>query len=452
MYLNVLEHIADDSIELARAAAALRPGGALLVFGPAHEWLYCDLDYKAGHYRRYSLQRLGAVVTAAGFEVVSLRYFDVVGVLPYWVFYGLLRHNDIPTATMWVYRPPGCADQPALAADHPEPTSRQERHSRGAEALMPAVSIVIPTRDRAHLLGRSLKAACAQLAVELEVIVVDDGPSDATRRVVEDAGDPRVRYMSNPAKRGVSAARNCGIAAAGGDWISFLDDDDVWSPEKLIRQLKAAEGAARHWAYAGDVNVDEGLRVLSGGRPPGPDAVLALLPRWNPLSSGCSNVVVRSEVLASVGGFDPGLRRTEDWDLWLRIARTGPPAWVCEPLVAYRFHAGNVATDPADMVGEARRLAVRHHIPVDMAGMHRRAAWTALRGGRRGLALRHYASAIARGDVRSLGRAAVALVHPAVGSDRLFDLLDRDPGWVAEAEHWLAAFVTPASAAPRELQ
>ena len=103
MYLNVLEHIADDRAELAMARAALRPGGALLVFGPAHEWLYCDLDYKAGHYRRYSVQQLRSVVRAAGFEIISLRYFDVLGVAPYWFVYRLLRHNDIPGSTMWTY-------------------------------------------------------------------------------------------------------------------------------------------------------------------------------------------------------------------------------------------------------------------------------------------------------------------------------------------------------------
>ena len=103
MYLNVLEHIGDDRTELTRAAAALRPGGALLVFGPAHEWLYSDLDYKAGHYRRYSLRQLRAVVTAAGFDVVSLRYFDVLGVAPYWLVYRVLRHNAIPGSTMWTY-------------------------------------------------------------------------------------------------------------------------------------------------------------------------------------------------------------------------------------------------------------------------------------------------------------------------------------------------------------
>jgi SAM-dependent methyltransferase len=103
VYLNVLEHIAEDQVELARAAAALRSGGALLVFGPAHEWLYADLDYKAGHYRRYSLRQLRSLVTAAGFEIVSLRYFDVFGALPYWFVYRLLRHNDIPGSTMWAY-------------------------------------------------------------------------------------------------------------------------------------------------------------------------------------------------------------------------------------------------------------------------------------------------------------------------------------------------------------
>ena len=93
---------------------------------------------------------------------------------------------------------------------------------------------------------------------------------------------------------------------------------------------------------------------------------------------------------------------------------------------------------------EARQLAIRHGIPVDIAAMNRRAAWASVRGGRRLLAVRYYARAIASGDLRSLGRAAVALVHPAVGSDRLFKLLGRDPGWIAEAEQWLSAFASPA--------
>ena len=304
---------------------------------------------------------------------------------------------------------------------------------------MPLVSVVVPSYNRAALLKRTLRAILAQQFTDLEVLVVDDGSTDDTGTIAA-AADPRVMVIRNQQPAGVSTARNRGIAAARGEWIAFCDDDDLWSPHKLIRQLKAAEQAGADWAYAGDVNVDEHLRVLSGGPPPDPEAVVALMPRWNPLASGGSNVLVRSRLLAAVGGFDPGLRRTEDWDLWIRIARTGPPAWVREPLVAYRFHGGNIVTDPEGMVEEARCLAERYDIPVDLTAMHRRAAWAALRNGRRLLALGYYARAVAGGDLRSLGRAAVAAIHPAVGTNQLFRFAGRDADWIAQAERWLEAF------------
>src|SRR5262245_6180099 len=301
---------------------------------------------------------------------------------------------------------------------------------------MPLVSVIIPTFNRARLLHRTLESVLKQSSENLEVIVVDDGSTEA----VAASADPRVRVLRNPKPTGVSAARNRGIAAARGEWIAFCDDDDLWAPNKLQEQLTAAGRAGANWAYAGDVNVDDQLRVLSGGPPPDPEAVMALLPRFNPLASGGSNVVVRSNILAEVGTFDPTLRRTEDWDLWIRIASKGPPACVRQPLIAYRFHRGNVVWDPREMVDEARALAARYGYPVDVAAMQRRAAWAALRAGRRLIAVRHYTLAVAHGDLRSIGRAAVALVHPAVGSERMFGFLGRDSDWIAEAERWIEAF------------
>ncbi|MPZ74873.1 MAG: methyltransferase [Nitriliruptorales bacterium] len=103
LYLNVLEHIEDDATELKVAASVLRPGGMLLVFGPAHEWLYSDLDHKAGHYRRYTLEQLRRIAVDAGFEPLSLRYFDVLGVPPYYLVYRRLRRTEITGSTMWAY-------------------------------------------------------------------------------------------------------------------------------------------------------------------------------------------------------------------------------------------------------------------------------------------------------------------------------------------------------------
>jgi SAM-dependent methyltransferase len=103
VYLNVLEHIEDDAAELRRAAGVLRQGGALLVFVPGLERLYSDLDWQAGHYRRYGVGQLRALVRAAGFEPVKLAYFDLLGVLPYWVVYRLLGRTRIAGSTLWGY-------------------------------------------------------------------------------------------------------------------------------------------------------------------------------------------------------------------------------------------------------------------------------------------------------------------------------------------------------------
>lgn len=311
---------------------------------------------------------------------------------------------------------------------------------------MTDVGVVIPTRDRPQWLGVALRSVLAQEGVAVEVAVVDDGEGPATAALVERLADPRVRLLPNAGPSGVSGARNTGIAEVGGDWLAFLDDDDVWAPGKLAAQLAEAVQARRGWVYAGDVTVDERLRVLAGGPPPAPHDVVAALRRYNAVPAGASNVVVRREVLEVTGGFEPQLRTSEDWDLWLRLARVGLPACVPEPLVAVRTHAAMASRELDRMLADIEIIAERHHIPVDRARHERWAAWTSLEGGRRAAAVRHYARAVTEGDLSSAGRAAVSLVAPSVVRRRR---RRSDDSWARQAQVWLDA-LTDGAAPPRE--
>ena len=105
------------------------------------------------------------------------------------------------------------------------------------------VSVVVPTRNRSALLALTLHSVFRQQDVDLEVIVVDDASADDTAAVLRTIADPRLRLIRHETSQGVSAARNRGAAQARGEWIAFLDDDDLWAPAKLALQLRAARAS-----------------------------------------------------------------------------------------------------------------------------------------------------------------------------------------------------------------
>src|SRR5262245_31802290 len=138
----------------------------------------------------------------------------------------------------------------------------------------PEVSVVIPTRNRLRLLTLALASVLDQRDVRLEVIVIDEASTDDVAAAIASLGDSRVRLVRHAPAQGMGAARNRGIAEAAGDWIAFLDDDDVWAPDKLALQLEALRTSGREWAYTGAVNITDDHRIL-GGAPPtqSPDEV-----------------------------------------------------------------------------------------------------------------------------------------------------------------------------------
>src|SRR4030095_8630203 len=126
------------------------------------------------------------------------------------------------------------------------------------------VSVVVPTRNRSTLLSMTLRSVLRQQQVELEVIVIDEASTDDTAAMLATLGDPRVRVIHHDRPLGVSAARNRGAAEAHGEWLAFVDDDDLWAPDKLARQIQAAETAGRDWAYGGGGDINGRGSLLFG--------------------------------------------------------------------------------------------------------------------------------------------------------------------------------------------
>lgn len=216
----------------------------------------------------------------------------------------------------------------------------------------PLVSVVVPAHDASPWLGPALDSVLAQTVTDLEAIVVDDGSVDDTGAVIAAycRRDARVSGLSQP-RAGVSAARNAGAAVARGKYVTFLDADDLWAPDKVARQLVEARNgttavlcALRRFTQGG-----EGVEWLSTTVPPDGRRGAAYLRKLlflpgNEMAGFCG-CLAPLDAWRSTGGYDTSLSVAEDWDLWLRLARkldfvTTPG----EPLHFYRKRSGSVTT------------------------------------------------------------------------------------------------------------
>ncbi len=208
---------------------------------------------------------------------------------------------------------------------------------------LPQVSVVVPTFNRGEVLPRALDSILGQTFGAFELIVVDDGSIDATAELVErDYPDVHLLRQEN---RGVSAARNAGIAAAQGEWIAFLDSDDAWLPEKLQRQMEALETEPGHrFCHTDEIWIRDGQRV-------NPTAKYAKSGGW--VYQSClphcvispSSVLMHRDLLSETGNFDESLEICEDYDLWLRVTARERVLFVDQQLLfKYGGHKDQLST------------------------------------------------------------------------------------------------------------
>jgi glycosyltransferase involved in cell wall biosynthesis len=317
---------------------------------------------------------------------------------------------------------------------------------------LPDVSVVIPTRNRWELLSTgALPSALAQEGVEIEVHVIDEGSSDATSQELERLNEPRVHVIRHDRPQGVAQARNAGIAAARGQWVAFLDDDDIWAPQKLRRQIDTADAEGADFVYTASAALDERRQFLYSLQIVSPDDLANQLLRRNVISAGSSNVIARTDFVRRLGGFDERLFQLADWDLWIRLALNGRAAACPEILVGCVVHRGSMLlTDPRDvfreveyLVAKHRTASVRRGVTFDLALFPRWVAEGHLRAGRRFraaatyfLAARrfHDGGALLRAVAALFGASAVLAVKRALGRAVPVDARD-----VASPPTWLAS-------------
>lgn len=259
------------------------------------------------------------------------------------------------------------------------------RHNSSPEL---AVSVIIPTYNRAGYLRQALDSVLAQTIRPAEIIVVDDGSTDDTAACIAAYG-PAVRYLCHQGNRGIAAARNTGLQAAQGDLIAWLDSDDLWEPAFLARTTALlAEDATLDGAYTGLTMIDaEGTALRTAIHVEPPAELYDAMVRDSFLAT--ASLVVRRRCYDQVGLFDPQFRICEDYDMWLRLAQRFRMAGIPEPLVRIRVHGSNTMAD-LQAVCAARLAVAEKHFPASQAdGSAARASRRACGYALRSVALRH---------------------------------------------------------------
>lgn len=242
------------------------------------------------------------------------------------------------------------------------------------------VSAVITTHKRKpEIVERALKSILNQTYPNIEVFVVDDSPeeyelrSDVKTMVEAYATDRNVTYIAHEKCMGACAARNTGLAAANGEFIGFLDDDDEWLSEKIEKQLKEFVSPEVALVYCGNNTVyDTSGKIVERLPHPVPEMVYEELLCDNFIGS-TSFPLLRASALREIGGFDVEMQSAQDYDVWLRLSKKYEVRCVNLPLVIYHVHSGErISKTSTKRISGLERINEKH---MDYLKTHRETYW-----------------------------------------------------------------------------
>ncbi|OQX55888.1 MAG: hypothetical protein B5M53_03595 [Candidatus Cloacimonas sp. 4484_209] len=228
----------------------------------------------------------------------------------------------------------------------------------------PNVSVIIPTYNRAHIVGRAIQSVLDQTYQDFEIVVIDDGSNDNTEEVVKGFTDEKIRYIRirHGKNNSPSAAINAGIKAARGKYVAFLDSDDEWVKKKLEKQMSVFKEVPSSVGvvYAGLLRIEGDRRIYipSPRIEPKEGDIHDNLLKGNFVTP--PTVIAKKECFTKVGAFDEQLPRLEDWELWIRISKCYHFKYIDEPLVI-SYHMPDSRSAKRDNLIKAYKMILEKH-------------------------------------------------------------------------------------------
>ena len=230
----------------------------------------------------------------------------------------------------------------------------------------PTVSVIIPTYNRAHLVGRAIQSVLNQTYKDFELIIVDDGSTDNTEDTIRELikKDKRIKYIRHQKNKGGSAARNTGIKAARGEYIAFQDSDDEWLPEKLEKQMKVFKSASPgvgvvytgHWRISGNEKtyIPSSRIIQKEGNI-----------HMELLKEGFGFIITPSAVIREAcfkksGMFDEKLPRLQEWELFIRVSKYYNFKYIDEPLLISYIKSDSISNNYEALIKALRVILIKH--------------------------------------------------------------------------------------------
>lgn len=228
--------------------------------------------------------------------------------------------------------------------------------------MQPLVSVIIPTYNREETIMRAVDSVLAQTYSDIELIVVDDGSTDSTVRLINDCADKRVRLIHMPENGGANVARNRGIAAARGEYIAFQDSDDEWDRDKLQIQIKDMldrKLTASFCAYRLIQGVNEKIMPRDyKDKDRYENKLMEVLAERNVI--GTPTLIVRKDVFLTVGVFDETMPRLQDYEFVIRLAQKEKIGYIAKPLVTAHRTAVSLSTNTGTLYRAMAFLLIKH--------------------------------------------------------------------------------------------